>query len=152
LTGLQTLIYLAAPIAFLFTGVLPVRSLDTVVLAHVAIYLIVSRLLTDLQARRFGAWWVAQRSRWAGFAARLLATAAYFRDRSTPSSAMPSPGDRRTRLGDHSALLWTIAATLLAILWAAIAISSGLVAYPGDGWTSLPFLAGLGWAVSNVVV
>ena len=149
LDGLPRLTFYAAPLIYLFAGVLPIRSQGLDFLAHFLPLFVASVLLNRLMARGHGApFWLLERNNLAKVWTHTLALTGYFTKRALRFGVTGKSvgGVGLQHLAPHLLLL---VLTVCALLWGNAACLTNSVRYGGAAGAALPFLVNVAWATWN---
>ena len=146
--GVQKLVFFAAPLLFFFTGVLPIRALNADFMLHFVPFLLLSFLLSEVQARGRTSTWAAERFHMVKFWTYTRAVFSIFSRRPRSFKVTPK-GAGHVPFRIYAPHVVLMALTVLAVVWATVASATGWIEYPGYGWGSLSFISNGFWAAIN---
>lgn len=150
--GLQKLVYYASPLIFFFSGVLPIKALNSEFLARFLPFLFLSFLLSEAWSRGRSNTWISERFHMVKFWTYTRACFSFFSNREQKFKVTPK-GPGHVPFKTYSPQVVLMGLTGLAVVWATIAYEMGWVNYSGArGWTSVAFLSNLFWAAINFAV
>ncbi|HEY0015451.1 MAG TPA: glycosyltransferase [Longimicrobium sp.] len=149
--GLQKLVYYASPLIFFFTGVLPIKAMNSEFLARFLPFLFLSFLLSEAWARGRSNTWMSERFHMVKFWTYTRAVMSIFSSKEQKFKVTPK-GAGHVPFKTYSPQVTVMALSLLAVVWATLAYEFGWVDYRVQGWKSAAFLSNAFWASINFAV
>jgi cellulose synthase (UDP-forming) len=150
--GLQKLVYYASPLIFFFSGVLPIKALNSAFLARFLPFLFLSMLLSEAWSRGRSNTWISERFHMVKFWTYTRAVFSIFSSKAQKFNVTPK-GPGHVPFKTYSPQVVLMALTVLSVVWATVAYEMGWIGYSGvEGWKSVAFLSNLFWASINFAV
>ncbi|HLM69721.1 MAG TPA: glycosyltransferase, partial [Longimicrobium sp.] len=150
--GLQKLVYYASPLIFFFSGVLPIKALNSAFLARFLPFLFLSMLLSEAWSRGRSNTWISERFHMVKFWTYTRAVFSIFSGKEQKFKVTPK-GPGHVPFKTYSPQVVLMGLTVLAVVWATVAYEMGWIGYSGvEGWKSVAFLSNLFWASINFAV
>lgn len=149
--GLQKLIYYASPLIFFFSGILPIKALNSEFLARFLPFLFLSFLLSEAWARGRSNTWMSERFHMVKFWTYTRAVLSIFSRKEQKFKVTPK-GAGHVPFKTYSPQVTVMVLSLLAVVWATLAYEFGWVDYRVEGWKSVAFLSNAFWASINFAV
>jgi cellulose synthase (UDP-forming) len=147
--GLQKLIFYLAPIVFLFTGWLPVDTVDSELLIRLIPYLILTIVSFELLARGTGYILVSERYNMTKFMTYIAAISGFFTNKKLKFAVTPK-GEGDVPFSTYAPQLVLAILCVASLIWATLAYRYGWVVYPGPGWESVAFKVNAFWVLWNL--
>lgn len=147
--GIQRLVFLAAPVIFLFTGILPVRAVDFEFLIRFFPYLFLMLAAFELITRGHGYLWLAERYNMAKWPVYIRGMWGLFTRKRLSFEVTPK-GNQKTPLVVYLPQLAVVVISVGALIWGTVAYDQGWIDYGAPGWKSAAFLVNGLWLVWNV--
>ena len=148
LDGYLKLVFYAAPVIFLLTGALPVRTTDMELFARLIPYLALTILSFELLSRGTGWILISERYNMTKFFTYMVAVTGFFAKGRLKFNVTPK-GAGEVPFRTYAPQLVVGLVSVLSIPWALIAARMGWVRYPTNGWISAAFFVNAFWAAWN---
>jgi cellulose synthase (UDP-forming) len=146
--GWQKTVFYLMPLFYFYTGILPVAGDQREFLMRLIPYIVISIVAFELLSRGTGYLFLSERFTMVRVWTYMLAALAIFSSKPLKFNVTPKGKSTVPRMA-YMPQLALLVLSILAPIWATVAVSYGWIDYTAPGWASMAFWMNGVWAVWN---